>query len=188
MKPLRFLLSALLIASPLAASAADDDAAFGHVLTLISALTRVAASPVDAPRGVADLLAGKDAEANRAAAGLLGEMTADLPAEHREKVSAIGSNLLAAARKNALAAPSASASPSDALQARKDLTAMGLRYFDSSQFLDAVSRNDALAAELFVAGQGVNLSARDWRGRSALDIARANGNERLAALLSKSAP
>ena len=31
---------------------------------------------------------------------------------------------------------------------------MGLTYHDSKQFLDAVKRNDALAAELFIAGRG----------------------------------
>jgi hypothetical protein len=188
MKPLRLLLCSVLLASPLSALA-EEDAAFGHVLTLLSAFTRIAASPIDSPRGVADLLAGKDAEANRAAAGLLDEMTADLPAAHRAQISAIGSNLLAAARNNPPnLAPSQAASPSAALQARKDLTAMGLRYFDDGQFLAAVSRNDALAVELYIAGQGVNLSSRDARGRSALEIARANGNERLVGLLSKNAP
>src|SRR5437868_12011135 len=96
MKPLRILLSGVLLASPLAACAAEEDAAFGHVLTLISAFTRIAASPIDSPRGVADLLAGKDPEANRAATGLLDEITADLPAAHRAQDAAIGSNLLAA--------------------------------------------------------------------------------------------
>src|SRR4051812_26884587 len=183
MKTLRILLSAVVLAAPLAAAAAEEDAAFGHVLSLLNAFSRVAASPLDAPRGVADLLAGKDPEANRAASGLLDEITADMPAAHRAQVSAIGANLLAAARNNppTLASASPAPSPSAALQARKDLTAMGLRYYDASQFLEAVTRNDALAAELYIAGQGVNLSSRDSRGRTALDIARANGNERLAA-------
>jgi hypothetical protein len=42
--------------------------------------------------------------------------------------------------------------------------------------------------ELFIAGKGVNLGATDWRGRNAAEIARANGNERLATLLSRSLP
>ena len=37
---------------------------------------------------------------------------------------------------------------------------MGSRYHDSKQFLDAVKRNDALAAELFIAGRGVDLARR----------------------------
>jgi hypothetical protein len=65
---------------------------------------------------------------------------------------------------------------------------MGLKYHDSSEFLDAVKRNDALAVELFIAGKGVNLGATDWRGRNAAEIARANGNERLATLLSRGLP
>jgi hypothetical protein len=51
-----------------------------------------------------------------------------------------------------------------------------------------VKRNDALAVELFIAGKGVNLGATDWRGRNAAEIARANGNERLATLLSRGLP
>jgi hypothetical protein len=65
---------------------------------------------------------------------------------------------------------------------------MGLKYHDSSEFLDAVKRNDQVAVELFVAGKGVNLGTTDWRGRTAAEIARANGNERMAALLARSLP
>ena len=51
-----------------------------------------------------------------------------------------------------------------------------------------MKRNDALAVELFIAGRGVNLEAKTWTGRSALDIARENGNTQLAELLSRSLP
>ncbi len=49
-------------------------------------------------------------------------------------------------------------------------------------------RDDALAVELFVAGRGVNLAARDAQGRTALDIAKARGNTQIAQLLSRSLP
>jgi len=65
---------------------------------------------------------------------------------------------------------------------------MGLSYYDPKQFLDAVKRDDELAAELYIDARGVNLSARDAEGRSALDIARANGNTRLAQVLAKNLP
>jgi len=68
------------------------------------------------------------------------------------------------------------------------LTAMGLRYYDEAQYLDAVKRNDQLAVELFIAARGVNLGAHTWTGRSALDIARENGNTQLAELISRSLP
>ena len=55
-------------------------------------------------------------------------------------------------------------------------------------FLDAVKRDDALAAELYIDARGVNLSSRDEDGRSALEIARANGNTRLAQMLSRNLP
>ena len=62
---------------------------------------------------------------------------------------------------------------------------MGLRYYDSSQFLDAAKRDDALAVELYLLGRGVNPAAKGSDGRTALDIARANKNQRLADLLAR---
>lgn len=184
MKALPVLFAAAL-AAPLA-HAEEQDKAFGHVLTLVQTFTSIAAQSAAPERDIADVLAGRNEQANRAASGLLQEITADMPPAYRSQMSAIGADLVSIARRGAtLPGPAA---PLDALQARKDLTAMGLKYHDSSEFLDAVRRDDALAVELFIAGKGVNLSSRDWRGRNALDIARANGNERLAALLARSLP
>lgn len=60
---------------------------------------------------------------------------------------------------------------------------MGLRYFDSAQLLDAVRRDDALAVELFVAGRGVDLAARNADGLTALELAQRRNNRRLVGLL-----
>jgi ankyrin repeat protein len=65
---------------------------------------------------------------------------------------------------------------------------MGLRYYDDTQYLDAVKRNDALAVELYLIGRGINASAKGSDGRTALDIARANKNDRLVGLLSRNLP
>jgi len=183
-------LIAILCALPIAAAAADDeDKAFRHILTLVQTFTSIAAQSASPERDIADVLAGRNESANQAASGLLQEITADMPAATRSQMSAIGADLLSIARRSAtpFSAPTA-ATATDSIQARKDLTAMGLKYHDSSEFLDAVKRNDALAVELFIAGKGVNLGATDWRGRNAAEIARANGNERLATLLSRSLP
>ena len=192
MKTLRALLIAAVLAAAFSAGAADDeDKSFRHILTLIQTFTSIAAQSNAPERDIADVLAGKNQQANAAASGLLQEITADMPPATRSQMSAIGADLLSIARRGA-AAPVGSvfAAPSatDAIQARKDLTAMGLKYHDSGDFLDAVKRNDGVAVELFIAGKGVSLGATDWRGRNAADIARANGNERLAALLSRSLP
>jgi ankyrin repeat protein len=136
-----------------------------------------------------EVLAGRNTEANRAFAGLFEEATAGMSTEHKDQVAAIGRDLSAMARKDAARAPAQDPVSTDrALQARKDLTAMGLRYYDAAQFLDAVRRDDALAAELFLHGRGVNPSAKGADGRTALDIARANGNEPLASLISRNLP
>ena len=198
MKLIRTLLALGLLAGALPACAAttttaDDEGwqAFGHALTLVQTLVGIAArsdDPQASLKGIDDVLAGRNDEANRAVSGLLNDVTSDMPAEYRDKVAAIGRDLTAAARKDLAKGPVDPVSADRALQARKDLNAMGLSYFDAKQLLDAVKRDDALAVELFVLGRGVNLSSRDAEGRSALDIARANKNARMADLLARSLP
>jgi twitching motility two-component system response regulator PilH len=56
------------------------------------------------------------------------------------------------------AAPGKKTSPS-ALEARMQLTAMGLQYYSQEQFMAAIERGDALAIELFMIGGGVNTDA-----------------------------
>ena len=117
------------------------------------------------------------------------EITADMPVEHRTKIASIAGDVLGLARRDLAKAPAQASLSTDAsLQARKDLNSMGLRYFDAKDYLEAVKRDDALAVELFIAGRGVNLASRDADGRSAAEIARTNGNARLAELLAKNLP
>ena len=190
MKLIRVLLVSSLMVPALSARAAIDDddgwKAFGHALTLAQVLMRIASQSEDPNKGFDDVLAGRSTEANRAIAGLLEEATADMPVEYRSRVASIGQDVASLARKQ-IAQP-ALASPDRALQARKDLTAMGLKYHDPKDFLEAVKRDDSLAVQLFVEGRGVNLGAKDAQGKTALDIARAKGNEPMAQLLARSLP
>ncbi len=83
-----------------------------------------------------------------------------MPAEQRGVVAALGRDLLTLARREqarAAAQPATAVEPSrdDALQARKDLHAMGLRYWDEQQFLEAVRRGDRIAVDLFLAARGL---------------------------------
>jgi twitching motility two-component system response regulator PilH len=55
------------------------------------------------------------------------------------------------------------------LAARKDLTAMGLQYFNQTQYDDAVARGDQLAASLFVRGGGIQVAGP--RSTSSHDLA-----------------
>ena len=177
--------------TPPPAPTSADDQAVDHALTLIQTLVGIAARSDDPEarlKGIDDVLAGRNSEANRAIAGLLEDATSDMPAESRDKVAAIGRDLTALARRGIAQQPATPLSAESAIQARKDLQAMGLSYYDSAQFLDAVKRDDLLAVELYIAGGGVNLSARDAKGRSALEIARANGNARMSELLSRNLP
>ena len=183
--------AALLAAAPARSATGDDDPALGHVLTLVQMFVNIAGQsgdPLNKLGAVDDILAGRNSEANRAILGLFEGATAELPAEHRGKVAAIGRDLVAVVRKDLWRTPAQPLSADGALQARKDLNAMGLSYHSAPQFLDAVKRDDALAVELYIAGRGVNLASRDAGGRSAVDIARANGNAPLAELLSKNLP
>ena len=182
-----FVVSLLSLTAPVHAAASDDEdwTAFGNVLTLVETMVRAGMQP-NPDAAIADALTGRDPRVNGAIAGLFAGVTADMPPEYRDRVASLGRDLAgyAAAHPAQGAAPSAD----KALQARKDLNAMGLRYYDESEFLAAAKRNDALAVELFIAGRGVNLGAKTWDGRTALDIARANGNLQLADLLARSLP
>ena len=191
MKPIRTLLTVSMFALALPAQAAANDdpdwTAFGHMLTLVQQFVRIGAQP-NPDQAMADLLAGRNLEANQAIASLFAGATAEMPEEYRARVASIGRDIASYAMKNPVSSVAERVSVDRSLQARKDLTQMGLRYYDESQFLDAVKRNDQLAVELFVAGRGVNLGARTWNGRNAVDIARDNGNSQLAELLSRSLP
>lgn len=61
-----------------------------------------------------------------------------------------------------------------ALDARKELTAMGLQYFDAVQFFSAIRRGDQLAVELFLASGGVAVD-EPLDGRTALSLAKEVG-------------
>jgi hypothetical protein len=192
MKVIRTLLIPVLLAAALPAQAAEEESsAFGHALTLVDLFVRIAAESQNSEqslKAVDDVLLGRNPVANEAAMGLLSEMLVGLPREQRATIAAIGRNLATMARKDLKGSAAGPYLPLSPLQARKDLTSMGLTYHDSKQFLDAVKRNDGIAAELFIAGRGVDLSVRDWLGRDAVDFARSNGNERLAELIARSRP
>jgi ankyrin repeat protein len=177
--------------TPTPPPAAQDEEgwkAFGHALTLAQVLMGIAARSENPEQGFDDVLAGRSTEANRAMAGLLEEATADMPSEYRSRVASIGQDIASVARKQVGKPAPTAASADRALQARKDLTAMGLKYHDTNEFLEAVKRDDALAVELFIQGRGVNLGAKDAQGKTALEIARGRGNEPLAQLLARSLP
>lgn len=69
--------------------------------------------------------------------------------------------------------------------ARKELTAMGLQYFNQEQFLAAIRRGDSLAVDLFIAGAGVDLNAAT-QGVTPLAAAESNGRRDIAAQLRNS--
>ena len=182
---IRIVLAFLLLFSALPARASSDDEALGHALALIQTIVRLGTQN---PQAVAEVLAGRNSEANRAIAGLFEGATAEMPPQYREQMAAIGRDLASHVARSPVSGALDTLSTERSLQARKDLNAMGLRYFDETQYLEAVERGDQLAVELYIAGKGVNLGSRDWRGRDAVAIARANGNAPLADLLSRSLP
>ena len=151
---------------PLSASAAsgevDDWNFIGGVLALVQQIVHLAANSPDpnaAQKGVDAILSGQDARANRIASGVLDDVLQDVPAEQRGAFVAIGRDLLVLARRErerAAAAPAAeSNAQANALLARRELHAMGLKYWDEKQFLEAVRRGDRIAVELFLAAGGL---------------------------------
>jgi hypothetical protein len=172
-------------------SSADEDESFSHMLALMQSVVSIAAhseDPKAVERRMDEVFAGKNPEANRAGAALLEDMTRDMSEAERASFLALARDLMVLARREHARAvaeprPLAGFDAARALAARKELNAMGLRYYDAAQFLDAVKRDDALAVALYIEGRGVNLAARDADGRTALEIAQAKGNRQIVGLL-----
>jgi hypothetical protein len=161
-----------------------DWATFGKLLSVVHVLMQASEKSGGDPKAVQqamdDILSGRNADANALALEIFGEV----PAQEREKMLSIGRSMASMSQRQSVAEGRASVDVG-AIQARKDLTAIGLVYHDRTQFLDAVKRNDVLAAQLFIAGRGVDPDAKDLLGHSALDIAKRGGNPEMIDLLAK---
>jgi len=164
MRAIRLFISLLLL--PLSASAASEDAddwkLIGGMLALVQQVVHLAANSPDpgaAQKGVDAILAGENAQANRIASGVLDEVLQDLPAEQRGVFIAIGRDLMVLARRERARADAEASlerpAQADPVQARKDLHAMGLKYWDEQQFLEAVRRGDRIAVDLYLAARGL---------------------------------
>jgi hypothetical protein len=185
----------LLAGAPARAADSADALPLSHMLALMQEIMEAAAAapPGDEQRAmdkaVRDILTGRNERAN----ALAREIAPQLSPEDRERLASIGRSAATLSDRTAPVAPLAPAAgvapltaDRQAVEARKDLAAMGLAYYDPKQFLDAVRRGDAIAARLFVAGRGVPLDARDADGATALDLARRSGNAELIVLLAGS--
>jgi hypothetical protein len=74
----------------------------------------------------------------------------------------------------------------DPVQARKELTAMGLSYNSQDQFLSAIRKKDKIAINLFLAGKGIDLNAREEKSdETAFSIAYKTGDMEFAKYLLK---
>jgi hypothetical protein len=139
---------------------AEDRAMLARVLALLAPIVHVAATSPD-PRAAQNeidaMFAGRNAEVNRIASDLFNTMLSDFPPESRPAMRSIGRDLLILARREQArmkALPPAEATER-AILARKELHAMGLRYWDEQQYEDAVRRGDSIAVELFQAARGL---------------------------------
>lgn len=72
------------------------------------------------------------------------------------------------------------------LEARKQLTAMGLQYFSQDQFLSAIHRWDELAIGFFIAGGGVDTNVI-VDGKTLRELAQARRHSHIIALLERKA-
>jgi len=93
-------------------------------------------------------------------------------AQPRHQPAPVAASLVATGTQ---ASPPAALMRWPALDARTQLTAMGLQYYDQTQFIAAIRRSDQLAVALFLAGRGVNLQAAA-DGTTPLAIAQEVGN------------
>ena len=157
-------LFAVLLLLPLCAFAASEDVddwkMIGGMLALVQQVVHLAANssdPAEAQKGIDAILSGKNGQANRLASGVLDEVLQEVPAEQRGMFVAIGRDLMVLARRERAKADreSPAVQAGDPVQARKDLQAMGLKYWDEQQFLEAVRRGARIAVDLFLSAKGL---------------------------------
>jgi hypothetical protein len=166
----------------------DNDPTFGMMLSLVQSFMGAALEDSKTgteravPRLVDQMLAGKHSEANRLFSG----MFAELPAGERTQFEGITSQMRELAQiesRREATSGVVQRSERHAIDARKELASIGLTYHNNEQFLAAVKRGDLIAARLFVAGQGVDLTARDGDGQTASEIASKHGSQEMWALV-----
>ncbi len=188
------LVGAMFIAGTANAGPREDDdwQLFGRVLSLVQSIVHTAAQSNDpriVEKRIDSLLSGENAEANRLANDIVGDAFEDMPPQYKGTVMALAKDFAVIARRERTRELSRQSPGAEAaLRARKDLAGMGLRYFDASQLLDAVKRDDVLAVELFVAARAVDLDARDANGLTALQLARRSNNRQLIDVLAAAKP
>lgn len=68
------------------------------------------------------------------------------------------------------------------IEARKELTALGISYYNSTQFIDAIKRKDRLVVELFIAGDGLDVAKMQGADDPAI-VAKATGDDLLTSLI-----
>ena len=137
---------------------AEDRALLSGVLALVQPIVHLAAhspDPQAARKAIDAMLAGRSDEANRIAAGVFDGMLSDAAPEHRSALRAIGRDLLVLARREHGRAALPQTETAYAIEARKALYSMGLRYWDEQQYQDAVRRGDTIAIELYLAARGL---------------------------------
>ena len=152
---------------PPAAFAASEDAEdwklIGGILALVQQIVHTAAhspNPQAAQKGVDAILGGENAQANRIASGVMEEVMQDIPPSQRDAFVSIGRDLLVLARREQARAPDpGQLSLESVLRARRELHAMGLKYWDEQQFAEAVKRGDRIAVDLYNAAQGLTAAA-----------------------------
>jgi hypothetical protein len=84
------------------------------------------------------------------------------------------------------ATPAAATGMTAAIEARRQLTAMGLVYHAVDAFHDAIRRGDAIAVNLFLDAAGIATSAKGKDGLSAAEVAAGTGNPAMVEAVARS--
>ena len=102
MRSIRVVMTLLAIIASSARADAEDRALLSGVLALVQPIVHLAAhspDPQAARKAIDAMLAGRNDEANRFAAGVFDGMLSDVPPEHRPALRAIGRDLLIVLRR-----------------------------------------------------------------------------------------
>lgn len=117
--------------------------------------------------------------------GIISRPDGEQVTQHLRKATSVmeAPAVVAAGGELTKANPATASTVNPMVEARRQLSSMGLTYFSVEHFHEAITRKDTLAVQLFLQGGAVKATATNAKGQTALELAKGGGDAEIMAML-----